>query len=339
MIGSGNYSIVVHPVVLCDKSQVFLEYSDIDNTDVCKIFKKGNEKDFHHEVQILKRVRNIPSYTLFTPAIKGSFSCKFTYLKPYEHIDTEYSNVHDDVYNIIFSNGGIPLNKITTFIPFATFMQYFKQFILGIQSLQENNIVHRDIKPTNVLLSSSQLNLIDFGLSCSVEDVYKDDDDTNFILSYIYMYHPPEFYVIHLIYEQMRKTNDDFDIIVDIIFNDIIPKQLMTYYEQHYYRYFKRETYNIFSYKKAFESFYNDIKKKNIHSVKDLLSPEFIFKTDVFGISFILKTMKQHIVFHGLQEIALFNTLYDMTYALNPYERCSIKELSTFMLEKSVYNY
>jgi serine/threonine protein kinase len=313
-----------------------LEYSHKNESDVCKIFKKGNEKDFHHELEFLKQIRKIPFYTNFTPAIKGAFSCKYTHIQKFQDIEIDYSDSKDDVYQIVFTNGGTPLNKITHNINFSNFIQYFRNFIIGIKTLQDNDIVHRDIKPTNVLLSDTQLNLIDFGLSCRINEVYKqNDEDTDFILSYMYMYHPPEFYIIHLLYEQ-SKMQDDFDTILDNVFHNILPGKLRQYYDEHYYKYFRREAYNIFSYKQAFNDFYKHVKKQNIKSINDMLTKEFILKADVFSISFLLKTLKPFVIFNNFHEKLAYNTIYDMTYSLNVYERTNIEDLLTYIHEKNI---
>ena len=55
------------------------------------------------------------------------------------------------------------INKIKYNIPYSKFLEYFKQLLIGVKSLQDNNIVHRDIKPTNCLITDKKLNLIDYG--------------------------------------------------------------------------------------------------------------------------------------------------------------------------------
>jgi serine/threonine protein kinase len=223
---------------------------------------------------------------------------------------------------------------------FFEFIQYFRNFLIGIKTLQDNNIVHRDIKPTNVLLSATQFNLIDFGLSCHVNDVYKqDDDDTDFILSYMYMYHPPEFYIIHLLYEQSKMQKDDFDTILDNVFHNILPAKLKQYYNEHYYKYFAREAYNVFAYKNAFNNFYKDVKKQNINSINDILTTEFILKADIFSISFLLKTLKPFVIFNNLHEKLAYDTMYDMTYSLNVYQRTNIDDLLAYLDEKNIAQY
>ena len=48
-------------------------------------------------------------------------------------------------------------------------MTIFKQLISVLEYLAERNLVHRDINPSNLLLSESQLIVIDFQTACSPE--------------------------------------------------------------------------------------------------------------------------------------------------------------------------
>ncbi len=325
----------MHPAITSNIIKEYLEYSIIDDIDVSKIFKKDNKIEFHNELNILMKIRNIPDYIFFTTAIKSASKFKYKNIYYHKNIDIEYSKYDDNVYQIIFEYGGTPINKINYNISFSKFLQYFKQLLKGVKSLQDNNIVHRDIKPTNCLITDKKLNLIDFGLACDVNNVYKNDKDTEFILSYMYMYHPPEFYIIHLLYKQ-QKICDDFIKNLDNVFNNLLPDNIDKFYYEHYYRYFFNEPYNIFAYKKAFHKFYTDIKDKNIKKIEDILTIDFAFKTDIFSLSFILKSLKSHIIFNNIHQRQTFNILYYMMYALNPYDRCNINEIIDYI--EIIYN-
>lgn len=335
IIGSGNYSIVVSPVIpiKCSNLEVYIDYTDKDDTDVSKLIKNSNNNDeniYDNEMSILLHIINIESYTSFTPMIKGASSFRYEHIMNEQlNLDLGYENPDDKIYQIIFANGGIPLNKLENMIPFDNFIRMFKKMMEGIRTLQRNNIIHRDIKPSNILISKdSQFNIIDFGLSCHVSQLYNKKD--NFMLSYMYMYHPPEFYIIYLLYEEQDK-NPNFKENLAKVFNQIIPSKLEYFYDEHYFKYNLNEPYNIYSYTQSFLHFYKDIKKRGINDISEIITEEFSFKADIFGISFILKTLKKFILFETIYNKKKYHKLFNMTYVLNPYERASIDDIISYI--------
>ena len=339
IIGSGNYSVVLRPEIQ-EVSKIYLEYSDKDESDIVKVFKSGNKDVFAKELTFLLKIKNIPCYTSFTVPIKGASKFDIAELKYFDtnllsKLDVLSHNHDKELYQIIFGYGGIELTKITYNIKFMNFLMYVRGLLLGIQKLQEENIVHRDIKPSNVLITEYQMNLIDYGLACDVKECYG-NDDADFVLSYMYMYHPPEFYIAHLLHESM-KTNEDFSACLDITFQNMTTysQELKIYYEEHYYRYHNLEVYNIFSYRQAFKEFYEQIKNKSINSFQELFTDEMAFKADVYSVSYILKTLKKHIIFDNVFQRQIFNTLYEMMFELNPFKRASVSELLIYI--ESVY--
>ncbi|RHZ68933.1 hypothetical protein Glove_292g59 [Diversispora epigaea] len=60
----------------------------------------------------------------------------------------------------------VSINKKTTPFSDEKCRRYFREMVLGFEYLHENDIVHRDIKPDNLLLSSNDvLKIVDFGVS------------------------------------------------------------------------------------------------------------------------------------------------------------------------------
>lgn len=65
---------------------------------------------------------------------------------------------------------------------------YFSQVLSAVEYLHNNNILHNDIKPENILINDKECVLSDFGMSYMVEDKYQDQ----FNLVGTYEYASPE---------------------------------------------------------------------------------------------------------------------------------------------------
>ena len=73
-----------------------------------------------------------------------------------------------------YIEGGTLFNRIKKIgkFPEKTAITLFKNLLMGVQYLQSLNMIHRDLKPTNVLMCSKtndeECKIMDFGLSCYV---------------------------------------------------------------------------------------------------------------------------------------------------------------------------
>ncbi len=311
IIGSGTCSVVVS----CNY--------DSKTPTVNKIFKQDSTAEFERELNMLDKIVKIQDYTHFTvPMISTSKIC--TNILPQNVLDKLKVTEEDgELHQITFGYGGICINEMKKHILFKDALILIYNFFVGLQRLHNNGLIHRDIKPNNVLFQQepAKFNIIDFGLACVVDDVYSVDE--KFILSYQYMYNPPEFYIASLLLD-----SDD----IDNVFKPFMEytRELEVFYREHYYNYNKREPYNIFQYKKAFTDFYNTIKSNGLTVYSDIFTREIAYKSDVYSSSFVLKYLRQNIIFDSVRERQVLNELLLMTSALNPYERSSVSELINY---------
>jgi serine/threonine protein kinase len=333
IIGSGSNSIVVSPFIKSQKSYFSNTFTD-ESKLVSKVFKETANDEFEKERDILARIMQIENYTMFTASIVSASEFDANIVRDSFNLSNklQLSDHTDALHQIIFEHRGTALAKLqhNRYISFETFITMMVSFYKGMQTFHQHNIIHRDIKPANVLINDdmNELTIIDFGLACDTSKVYSLEE--NHILSYMYMFHPPEFYIAHLLLDT-KEANFDEKLHNAFETMSTYGKELTTYYKEHYYYYNQSEAYNIYSYKTAFSEFYNKIKENNIQSFEELFTTEIAYKADVYASSFILKYLKKYIIFDTVYEKNVFNDLFSMTYALNPFERSSVQDILEYL--------
>lgn len=346
IVGSGSYSVVVKPYV---ENINKLIYSNVPpmNTCVSKIFAPYHKDELMKELRILQKVAQIDGCSDFTVnIIQASTIDKYELKNEVDILQklkvlNDGKDIEGDFYQLVLEYGGPSLSDLkesSLSLSFTSFLHLINEFYKGIQALQKVGIVHRDIKPTNVLYDGNRLRIIDFGIACEVSDLYANNEDQLYILSYMYMYNPPEFYIASLIYEQLGKTND-FKTSLKRVFDKMAEysKELETFYYEHYYKYNSSETYNSFAYKTAFKDFYKMIVDNDIKSVEDLFTREIALRSDIYSTSFVLKHLKRYIKFENTTQRQIFSQLFDMTSAINPYKRSNIQQILDFIDQNMFY--
>lgn len=333
ILGRGKYSVVVKPAVTnVANYRWYVSYCDKDDSDVSKLFinHENNVEDFTREYNTLIKISEIENYTDFTVPFKGASTINTEVLSNNtELLQKLNADNAGRIYQIILGYGGTNLHKMNEQITYETLMKLLDKFYKGIEELQKNNIIHRDLKPMNVLYDGKQLNIVDFGLSCSIDDVFN-KNESYFILEDMYMYHPPEFYVAHLLFQEPDELT--FQEKIENVFSNLttINKQTIHYYENHYYK-FHNKKYDIEQYIQCFRKMLSDIKTRELQTFEDVFTREIALKCDIYSSSFVLRSLAKNVIYQNDDERKALIKLHDMIYSLNPYDRSTLSEVQQWI--------
>jgi len=173
--------------------------------------KCGAKELIKYEIQIYKQLRNInnisPIYDVFE---ENNNMYMVMDLYTMTLVDYKLQNSEDENY----------IERTTTII---------KELINIIKLIHENNILHRDLKPTNICLDSNyKLYLIDFGIS----KIYKHNDVHNKetqIKSVIGSINFSSLNVLNLIEPSRR---DDIESLLYILFYLLLDKSTYSAYDE-----------------------------------------------------------------------------------------------------------
>lgn len=211
VIASGSYGCVIRPSLECTDTPS-------DNSKVSKVIERENLEDEYSNILGFNLHKLDPDKLLFVypdePLCNlididiprdGVHKCeniannvgRVTDINKQQKIET----INSKLAIINFPYGGVDLvdykltgsveNKRTqTKVLMASMLNIF----YGVQVLSTNNIVHRDIKPGNIVFDGVTSKLIDFGLSMN----YRTDRNsfTKFT-TYEYIYWPLEYNIMH----------------------------------------------------------------------------------------------------------------------------------------------
>ena len=188
ILGMGAYSKV--KLVMKDNAKYAMKIIDKKELKKKKIFtqdKDGNVivtnllKDALKEIAILKKLDH--------PNIIKLYEILHNYQKEKIYLIMEYAE-YGDIVDYDEDNGIFSINKHVSEIynknkkPNKYYLEediltFCKHIVLGLDYLHKNGIIHRDIKPNNILLSKKGCKLTDFNFSSILDNLNIDNIGQN----------------------------------------------------------------------------------------------------------------------------------------------------------------
>lgn len=154
------YTIVKQKHV-SENSQIYLAYDNLEDKYVIIKFLEKSEQNkdsselFRREVRSLENIDSQYVIRLLTSGEQENFY----YLVMEQIIGSSTLELY------INKNEDISLNKK---------LEIFKKILLGIEGAHDMGVSHRDLNPTNILISDDEMKIIDFGISKIKKFIYEE---------------------------------------------------------------------------------------------------------------------------------------------------------------------
>lgn len=329
LISKGSYGCTVNPPYN-NFEEIIIPYKDKSKNDIGKIYKTSNDakNEFYSELKILLKIQEIDKNNIFTVKLKGANlinknninstsirHCIFSH----NTVSNDNDNDNDMCYQIILENGGDIIHHIKK-ISFLKFIKMFKNFLIGIKLLHDNNLIHNDMHELNILISNKKLNLIDFGLSRNI-DTFFSKNNHNWGTQHLYF--PPELFICYHLYNY----KDDKELFIKklvILFNSKILKKFI-------YEYNDGSHTDMAQTSNSIKSFISNIILNN-KGFDDVYNKELVYKKDVYSLSyFIFYIIKYNKDTYTTNELSILYEIFYMMHNQDPFKRSSISELISYI--------
>lgn len=339
LIGDGGYGCVIQPPVVpvvhvvpgiseryaktgkdgkTRYDKTYVEYTDNRSNDIGKLFLE--KRHFVEELKLLKGIQQIDRDSTFTVKLKGANSFNSKLLTNNSVLKCLNIYMNTDVYQIVMEYGGKDLHKLPNYnIPFKTFMKQLRPLLEGLMKFHSYDMIHYDIKPSNVLVSDDKISLIDFGISISADKVYTSENKR---LSSIYIYHPAELFIASFLTDY-KNSHSSFQSKLETVLDEMTRQE---YFENIW------EENKIDMVKEELSDFIDEIISRD-YSFDDVFNKNLAFKCDVYSLSFVIKEFSSKIKYENDMQKEFVRELYAMCSPVNPFKRASLKRIMEYFKE------
>lgn len=231
LLGQGAYGCVFGPALACKSQDKKLREENKTKDTVSKVFSQHRKSDMEEEVRITKIINDIDPASEFTIKYYGACDIDFRKVgmptvKDCRSVDlSQYKKENrSHVQQIIYANGGIDMHAFCTSyavkhsVMFDDIIVMVLPIMRGIATMNRKNWIHFDIKPPNMLYNDKEkrMYLIDFGLTRNATDASANLPGLEYLLSWPYLYYPPEFRIMSRILKGKDVIGADMDFFTDL---------------------------------------------------------------------------------------------------------------------------
>ena len=307
-IASGSYGCAFKKPVKCKNE------ANTVNNGVGKVFGRPEFAD--SEKVIMSKIKKIdPKFTWTLPLLHSCTVDKFKQSDDPDLCDHVVKDIRS-YPQLIFKDGGVDLQAIIRKTHQLTqdrkrklFLSIFQSMVPvlhGLANLSDSNLIHLDLKPSNLLFDGKKLVVIDFGLLTNSTELYNKSKLS--LLSYDYPYYPPEFKLYAL-------NNPSYDMFRTSFQLNLKYHQQTEQEQQHMHNQLLR--------------FHQIINSKNRRLKSKELGEELetlIGKVDIYSLGVSLWYMYHMLCPSDNIYTFMCKTLIDKMINVNPYERICCQE-------------
>jgi serine/threonine protein kinase len=231
LLGQGTFGCVFKPAVLCPKdpssgkdttrfTPEYLENGATPTANDRSRLQRGVSKlvfddaEYMDERKSAALMRTIDPKAEFTNPLLGSCPMQMNQVRDLQGMNRcspAMKSRTEKAYNLVFEHHGTDLfryglgnEETLTKLNFASESLHIKILGVcrGIKKMLENDFVHMDIKPANMLNVKKKILLIDFGLSSDLKEVLS--REFKGVVTHAYPYYPPE---LKLYWNKLTREN------------------------------------------------------------------------------------------------------------------------------------